>query len=335
MDLPFATGIDLIAALQGAGWLDALMRFFSFLGSEQFYMFVLPLVYWGIDAALGVRIGLILLFGQFFNSLVKLGLRSPRPYWTDPQLKALAAESSFGAPSGHAQNAVGIWGTVGAHSRRNAVWWLAGALIFLIGISRLYLAVHFPLDVLLGWLLGALTLWAFLALWDRLAAWVGRRTLLQQVLLAAGLPALLLAGNGLLTYGLRGYVLPADWIANAARAGAQPAPLAMEAALSAAGAMLGLDLGLVWVGRRGGYRPPAALWRRLACVLVGILGVAVIYLGLKALLPAGESLAASAWRLVRYALLGVWIAGGAPWVFARLGLVTQPAGGLQASGAAA
>jgi membrane-associated phospholipid phosphatase len=330
MDFPFAGGIDVIRVLQNAGWLDTPMRFFTFLGSAEFFIFVLPVVYWAIDAGLGLRIGFILLFSDAINGIFKLAMHSPRPYWVDTQVKALSAESSFGAPSGHAQNAAGLWGTIGARSRSNLVWWLAGILIFLIGLSRMYLAVHFPTDVILGWLFGALILSMFLALWDPAASWLKQRTATQQVLAAATLAALLLACHGLLVYMLRGYVVPADWTTNAARAGGSlPAPVSMEGALTDTGALFGLALGLIWIQRMGGYQPSGPLAKRVACLAVGIAGVAVLYFGLKLVFPSGDSLFGDIFRFVRYALIGMWIAGGAPLVFARLGLRGQGARPLQ------
>lgn len=336
MDFPFAGGIDVIRALQLAGWLEAPMRFFTFLGSEEFFMFVLPVAYWAIDAGLGMRIGFILLFSDSLNGIFKVAMQSPRPYWLDPQVKPLSSETSFGAPSGHAQNATGIWGTAGAYSKRNAVWLLSGALIFLIGLSRMYLAVHYPTDVMLGWLFGALILWAFVALWDRVAAWLKQRTLAQQVLLSIAVPGVLFAVQFLLTYLLRGYQLPADWLANAARAGElPPAPLALAGAVTDAGAMFGLALGLIWIQRRGGYQPSGPVLKRAACLIVGVIGVAFLYFGLKMIFPSGESFVALALRFVRYALLGTWIAAGAPLTFGRLGLTGEAAPRLAAAKTAA
>ncbi len=335
MDLPLATGIDVIRLLQTAGWLEAPMRFFTFLGSENFFMFVLPVIYWCLDAGLGMRIGFILLFSDALNGILKLALQSPRPYWVDTKVRALASETSFGAPSGHAQNATGIWGTIGSRSRSNAVWWLSGALIFLVGMSRMYLAVHFPTDVILGWLVGALILSAFLALWEPVAAWLKARTLVQQVLISLAASAVLLLFTGALVDALRHYRLPAEWVVNAARAGEDlPAPISMEGALTDAGALFGLSLGLICVQRAGGFQPSGPVWKRLACLVVGVLGVGVLYFGLKLIFPADGSLVGGAFRFVRYALIGAWVSGGAPWAFGRLGLLGQerkaavvPAGG--------
>jgi membrane-associated phospholipid phosphatase len=326
MDFPLATGIDVISMLQRAGWLDSPMRFFSFLGSEQFFMFVLPVIYWCLDAGLGMRVGFILLFSDAFNGLLKLALHSPRPYWVDAKIRALASETSFGAPSGHAQNAAAIWGMIGARSRSNAIWWLSGTLIFLIGLSRMYLAVHFPTDVILGWLFGALILSVFLALWDPIVAWLKQRTLVQQLLLSLVLPAAALLFTGAAELALRGFVLPAEWSVNAARAGEQlPAPISMAGAVTDAGTLFGLALGLVWVQRMGGFQPSGPLWKRLGCLAVGVIGVGVLYLGLKLIFPAGETLVAAVFRFVRYALIGLWVSGGAPWAFARLGLLDEHA----------
>jgi len=322
MDPWYQYGIQLIASFQTVPWLEAPMRFFTFLGTQEFFILVLPVVYWCVDAGLGIRIGFILLLGNGLNEFAKMALQGPRPYWVSTQVKALAAESLFGIPSGHAQTAAGVWGTMAAGIRRRWAWIAAVTVILLIGLSRIYLGVHFPHDVLAGWLLGGLTLWAFLALWGRIAAWVKQRTLLQQLLLSLVFPAVVLLAGGSLAYGLRGYVVLEEWMINAARAGEPlPAPVSMDGTLTSAGTLLGLSLGLVLIQRRVGFKPSGPIWRRAISYVVGLIGVLVLYLGLKAVFPAEDSLVGMSLRFVRFALLGLWVSAGAPWVFGKLGLV--------------
>src|SRR5512135_266881 len=120
-----ASGIQFILLLQQATWLEAPMRFFTFLGTADFFFLVLPVVYWCVDAGLGMRIGFILLFSNAFNEVAKLAFHTPRPYWVSAQVKALAAEASFGVPSGHAQLAAGVWGTAAARMGRAWSWIVA------------------------------------------------------------------------------------------------------------------------------------------------------------------------------------------------------------------
>ncbi len=318
-------GIRLTLFLQTFAWLEAPMRFFTFLGTPDFFILVLPVVYWCIDSSLGIRIGFILLFGNGFNELAKLALQGPRPYWISSAVKPLAADSSFGVPSGHAQIAAGVWGMIAARVRRGWAWTAALVIIFLIGLSRIYLAVHFPHDVLVGWLLGGLTLWAFLALWEPVAAWLKQRTVLQQVLLSIAASLLLVLLDALLVCSLRGYVVPAEWLSNAARAGEPyPDPTSTEGIFTSSGALLGLALGLTWIGQTGGFQPSGPTWKRLLCFLVGLLGILVLYLGLSYLLPSEASGLGSIFRFVRYAVIGAWISAGAPFLFSILRLVEDP-----------
>ncbi len=318
-------GIQLIVLLQRAAWLELPARLFAFLGSEEFFFLVLPAIYWCIDAALGIRVAFILLFSTAFNEIAKLALHSPRPYWVSTQVKPLAAESSFGSPSGHAQIATGIWGTIAARLGRTWAWIIAGAMIFLVGLARMILAVHFPHDVLLGWLLGGVTLWAFLVLWDRTAAWLRSLSFTQQVLLAAAAAAIILLIHGSLVLALRGYVMPAEWMTNAARAGQPfPNPVSMDPALTAAGTLFGLALGLAWIVPRGGYRPSGPLWKRLLCFVVGLIGVLVLYLGLKLVFPPSTTLLGGILRFVRYVLIGAWVSAVAPVAFGLLRLTSLP-----------
>ena len=54
MDSLISFGVSFITAFQSLGtWLEAPMKFFSFLGSENFFLLFLPFIYWCVDAALG------------------------------------------------------------------------------------------------------------------------------------------------------------------------------------------------------------------------------------------------------------------------------------------
>jgi membrane-associated phospholipid phosphatase len=103
------------------------MLFFSFLGSTEFFLLFLPAVYWCYDLRLGMRLALIFIFSQGINEILKVAFHSPRPYWVSPDINVLSTYGSFGLPSGHAQDAVCVWGMLAFHVRR--AWAFALALM--------------------------------------------------------------------------------------------------------------------------------------------------------------------------------------------------------------
>ena len=138
-------------------------NFFTALGGENFYLLAFPLLYWTVDNDLRLRVGVFFAVSVILNGLLKLVTHQPRPYWISTRVQLLTeAESSFGVPSGHAQNAVVFWGTLAAHWRSRLVWGLATIVILLIGVSRIYLGVHFPHDTVLGFSVGILLLFYLL-----------------------------------------------------------------------------------------------------------------------------------------------------------------------------
>jgi undecaprenyl-diphosphatase len=96
--------------------------------------------------------------GLILNHLLKAGFSRPRPQIIEWGTVALS--SSF--PSGHAMSAAVVYGTVaylaGRLQRRRIsralTMALAGLIIVLIGVSRVYLGVHYPSDVLAGVIIG-------------------------------------------------------------------------------------------------------------------------------------------------------------------------------------
>jgi membrane-associated phospholipid phosphatase len=317
-------GISFIIAFQSMGtWLEAPMKFFSFLGSENFYLIFMPLVYWSIDAALGVRLWFISLAGVSLNQFFKMPIHGSRPYWVSTKVSALASETGFGIPSGHAEIGAGLWGMLAAYYRRTWVWISAVLLVFFIGLSRLYLGVHFPHDVLAGWVLGFLTLWAFAGFWEPVEARLKAMSLWNQIGLAFLVSLAMVLLSALLLFLSRDFVLPPEWIANAAHAGAEapnPFTFSMETLITSAGTLFGACGGLAWMAPRGGFNASGLLWKRAARFVVGLIGVLVLYAGLKAVFPSGDTFVPYVFRYIRYTIVGFWISGGAPWTFAKLNL---------------
>ncbi len=323
MDTVWNSGIAWNLLLQhlGPGWKTP-MEVLSFLGTETFFLLLLPALYWCVDAGLGLRVGVMLLLNASVNDGLKMLFHGPRPYWCSADITAYAGETSFGPPSGHAQIATGVWGMLAAGFRRAWGWAVAVVIILSIGVSRLYLGVHFPHDVAAAWLIGALLLWIVLKAWDpvaaRVAAWSPNRRLL-----AAFLSSMAMVLFSLLPFAwlkVASWQPPPDWAGHAANA------VSMKTALTTAGTLFGFLAGRVWLDRRGGFAIDGPPGRRLLRFILGLVGLLVLYLGLKGLfaliVPDADAALPYVLRYVRYVLVGGWISAGAPWMFLRL----KPAG---------
>jgi len=155
--------VEIIVALQTVGnpFLDAVALALTNLGSEQAYVALLVVGYLAVDARATRIVGLGLLGGYYVNQLLKEAFDTARPYLEHPELLRSEAAGLTAPgpafPSGHAQSAATFWGLVAAVARRGWVTWTALALIFVIGATRVYLGVHWPVDVVGGWALGAAT----------------------------------------------------------------------------------------------------------------------------------------------------------------------------------
>lgn len=314
--------MDLVVWLQeSAGWLTPVMRAITHLGDEEFYLLAFPLLYWCVHPRTGLRLGVILLVSSSLNGALKLAFATPRPYWLGGGIDAGALEPSFGTPSGHAQNGVAVWGLLAHETGRRWTWVAAGLLAFALGLSRVHLGAHFAGDVVAGWLAGALLLAAFVRLRPPTAAWLARRsaTGVAAVSLAAGL-ALVTVG-ALAMLGSAAFELPADWVAAAGAAGqAELDPRTLRAVVTPAGALAGLGLGVVVLRAGGGFVVAASGWRVVLRYPLGVAGVILLWAGLDAALPGGDTLVGVGARFLRYGLVGAWIGGLAPLLFVRIGL---------------
>ena len=319
-------GLAIVLYVQSlSGPLTPVMHFFSFLGTETFYLLVPPALLWCFDAAFGLQVGLLLLTSANLNATAKMLFGTPRPYWMDPRVRALATETTYGFPSGHAQNAVSLWGMLACAARRRWVAYVCLVLILCISFSRLALGVHSPTDVLGGWLIGAVLVFGFLKFGSTVGEWASQGNLGVRLLCALAASLALLALAVVVHARFARPPLP-EWIAQAAIAspGSLPIqPLDLSYAISSAGTWFGLAAGGILLLRWGRFRADGPWEQRVGRYALGTAGLVALHLGLRALLPHSESVLGNALRYVRYATLGFWIAFGAPWLFVRLGLSGQ------------
>jgi membrane-associated phospholipid phosphatase len=288
-------GVEQILWLQQfSPTLDLPFTVLTTLGDEIFFLVLLPFVYWCIDRRTGARLAVLYLISVAANSLLKLLVNEPRPFRYDPRVRVLHELETGGFPSGHTQSTVVIWLYLAHRYRQVWLWVLAAALLILVPLSRLYLGLHFPTDLVGGYVVGLLILWLFWRWQDTGERWLASLPLLGQLLLAFA-PALLIV-----------LVIP-GWD---------------EDAIAGAGALLGLGAGFAFERRYVGFET-AGNWRvRGLRFVVAALVLGAIYLGLRILFAELEP--APFWRFVRYTLIGGWAAFGAPWLFVRTGLAAAP-----------
>lgn len=161
--------LDWIASHCRTAWLDVIFPVITYLGSLGIVWIVLALALMAMKSqrAVGIQVALALIFSLLLcNGVVKPLVDRIRPYELAQLTELLVIppiDASF--PSGHSSAAFAV-ATVLLRSR-HPLRWPALILAALIALSRLYLYMHFPTDVIAGILLGILCGTLATALWRK------------------------------------------------------------------------------------------------------------------------------------------------------------------------
>ena len=263
--------------------LDAVAFVITGLGSEIFYTIALPLIYWVWNKRWGYRLGVVFLFSAYLNSVAKLAFHTPRPP-ASGNVRVIHPETGGGYafPSGHAQGTTVSWGWMGLEIRRRWFYVVSVLVILAVSLSRIYLNVHWPIDVVGGILIGL-----FLILVWRL---IFRK------------------------YDEQKWPLPAR------AAFSIIAPLALyllhhtEDVHKILGLLAGMCLGRLLEDVKLGWSESAPWNIQILKVVTGMAGFFALRLGLKAILPEMDI-----FELFRYFCIGMWVSFGAPYLWKKLG----------------
>jgi membrane-associated phospholipid phosphatase len=294
MDAIFQWGLNFIIMIQqiDTPLLDSFFRAITSLGDELFYLLLFSFLLWCVDFYLGIRVGIIFLLSVYVNTGAKEIFQQPRPFDILPEIQKAYA-SGYGFPSGHAQSSLVVWGSIAYWKKQTWIRNLSVLLILLIGFSRIYLGVHFPTDILGGWLFGGLILGLSYFIFLKIKLDFIQGNMIFKIIGITLFPVILLQ--------------------------IQSSP----DIISSVAALTGVGYGLLFFHSFiGGIRLGNWL-QRLFSFLVGIIGMGILYLGLKLILPSEGQSFYQLSRFFRYLLLGIWISFGAPWLFIRIGLARQ------------
>ncbi len=319
MDILIPPGLAWVQFIQQLSpMLDGMMKAVSFLGSFEFYILIIPLIYYAFDRALGLRMLFILVSTDVLGNFLKQLFHQPRPYWVSTEVKALSSEISYGMPSTHASNTLAVYGIFACSVRKAWVWVLTVILLLLVGVSRLYLGVHFPQDVFFGWLIGLVVLLVFLRGEARFLAWWKTLSLNAQIGIGFIFSLLIILMGLLVRWLISGSPDPTAWSSYAAGA------RALTTFFNDGGALFGGITGAVLMQRYASFRVEGAWWVRMVRYALGLVGVFAFYLGLDvlfALIAADDSVLGLILRYVRYGTVTFWAIFLAPWLFLKLKLV--------------
>lgn len=170
-------GIEVIRTVQNFStpFLNEIMKIFTDASTYGFVVFIIGLYLWCIDYKKGLHLAYGAAFTSGLNGGIKRIFKIPRPFTHAPEIM-LKSIGGFSTPSGHSSISAFIYPAVlfykpfrenlskdaqSAKPQKNGTASgkikIAAAIILplLVGFSRVYLGVHYPTDVLLGWGLGA------------------------------------------------------------------------------------------------------------------------------------------------------------------------------------
>jgi len=309
-------GLDIILWFQSwrSPLVESLGQVFHLLGYTEFYLIVLSLIYWCIDAPAGRRFGLLLIPAIWLNSTLKDWWQRPRPFMISDAVRPTISETTYGLPSGHAQGSTALGGAVAIESHR---WWvttLVALFVILMGISRMAVGVHYPQDVIVGMLISLVLVGLYAQFEPPFSRWVNNQSLWTQLWLVVGITVVAAAVHPVLikvsTPQWMGFTLPHNELISA--------PTMLIVTFFALGIGFALEVHFV------GFSAGGSGWQRSFRYVVGMLGVLILRYGLGVLSYPfqGQNISLTI-RLVETGLIGLWLSFVAPWIFVKFRLADR------------
>lgn len=274
---------------------ELLDRFFiivTMMGNPEYYMIIIPLLYWCVNKKQAFRFTIFFLLSSYINSVIKGATGRSRP--AEDRVKILYNESTRGTtsfPSGHAQGTASLWFYAAYYLKKMWLTILAVVIILLVSTSRLYLGLHYPIDVIAGIALAGVILIIFNFIYEPISRGLSNLPFILRILIPFILVPILLRLPG----HDKGMVV---------------------------GFAIGLLVGYQIEDKYVNFNENASIPKQIMKLIIGLGGLFGIKTGLKILfLSVIPMVIPELWAdVIRYGIIGLWATCLAPWIFMKLRL---------------
>jgi len=258
---------------------DMFFQIVTMTGEEYFYILAAAIIFWCVNKKFGYKLGFALLTSTIVNTALKDVVNSARPIGT-PGIRSLRVETATGQsfPSGHTQGSATFWISWIIQVKKKWLCIVGTLAILLVGISRLYLGVHWPIDVIGGILIGFI--WVLISNYIFEYADATKKPWILMIIIA---PMLI----GMLFFREKAYY-------------------------TISGTVLGFYIGYILESKYVQYEVRNTKVKQLIKLVFGLSILIILKSTLKEMLPISIFS-----DFFRYFVVGLWITVGAPCIFRR------------------
>lgn len=288
--------VRLIEWLQAnLGSLGGFVNLLAFLGAETGLLMLVLIVMFCWKKEAGQKLALVVSCVNLWLSMIKAVVLRLRPYMEHPdrvdaltlqgktEAEKSVVEQGYSFPSMHSASIPALYFSLAEQAKKKWLWVLSAVLTVLVGVSRPLAGMHYPTDVLAGWILG----FAVIGIFMLLERYVHKEWIQHVILLISALPGLF-------------YVRTTDYF-------------------TALGCLTGVIAAIYFERRYVNFQET----RRALAMVLRVVGAFIMYVVANTLLKlpfdkeflAGGSLAALLVRTGRYAIIMFLITGVYPMVF--------------------
>lgn len=277
--------------------LDFIANLSSFFGEESILIIILGWVLYNEDKNKGYAIGTNILTSIITTGIIKALVKAPRPFQVLKEIKGKRIETATGYsfPSGHTTGASSLYSSLAIAFKKKKLSIFCATIIVLVGLSRMYLGVHWPLDVFAGLVIGIVLSFILYPIFFNISKDSCKKFKISLILsIVASIFALVLAI--LLQLNIIDRVAYSD---------------PMKTLALSSGAYLGFALET----KKVNYSTEGSLKIKLIRIICLLIGSIIIQGGIKFITPESYYYIGT---LIRYPLLGIYLTFFFPIIFKKL-----------------